>query len=168
MVRDEPTVSRRTSHGVRAPTGTRLTRLVSLYTTQTRTNLRQYYHTDKPVRASLEVLGSSLPDAGHAELDECTRETEAVKALTCLLWEEGRQLEDQGKPQAAEEKFERANRAKKAWMHCNVDVLDAFVKYPYEIGETEEADTWMREARSCRIRARTRLSMRSSSASRGT
>ena len=31
-------------------------------------------------------------------------------------------------------------------MHCNVDVLDAFVKYPYEIGETEEADTWMREA----------------------
>ena len=103
MVRDEPTVSRRTSHGVRAPTGTRLTRLVSLYTTQTRTNLRQYYHTDKPVRASLEVLGSSLPDAGHAELDECTRETEAVKALTCLLWEEGRQLEDQGKPQAAEE-----------------------------------------------------------------
>ena len=110
MVRDEPTVSRRTSHGVRAPTGTRLTRLVSLYTTQTRTNLRQYYHTDKPVRASLEVLGSSLPDAGHAELDECTRETEAVKALTCLLWEEGRQLEDQGKPQAAEEKFERAAR----------------------------------------------------------
>ena len=71
---------------------------------------RQYYHTDKPVRASLEVLGSSLPDAGHAELDECTRETEAVKALTCLLWEEGRQLEDQGKPQAAEEKFERAAR----------------------------------------------------------
>ena len=39
-------------------------------------------------------------------------------------------------------------------MHCNVDVLDAFVKYPYEIGETEEADTWMREFR---IRAWTRL-----------
>ena len=37
---------------------------------------RQYYHTDKPIRASLEVL-AALPDAGHAELDECIRETEA-------------------------------------------------------------------------------------------
>ena len=121
-------------------------------------------HTDKPVRAgqpSLEVL-AALPDAGHSQHDECIRATQAAKALTCRLWEEGRQLENQGKPQAAEEKFERANRAKEAWMHCNVDVLDAFVKYPYEIGETEEADTWMREVR---IRARTRLSMRSSSAS---
>ena len=42
---------------------------------------RQYYHTDKPIRASLEVL-AALPDAGHAELDECIRETEAAKAIT--------------------------------------------------------------------------------------
>ena len=84
---------------------------------------------------------AALPDAGHSQHDECIRATQAAKALTCRLWEEGRQLENQGKPQAAEEKFERANRAKEAWMHCNVDVLDAFVKYPYEIGETEEADT---------------------------
>ena len=69
------------------------------------------------------------------------RPSKRSRHVTCLLWEEGRQLEVQGKPQAAEEKFERANRAKEAWMHCNVDVLDAFVKYPYEIGETEEADT---------------------------
>ena len=108
---------------------------------------RQYYHTDKPVRASLEVLGISLPDAGHAELDECTRETEAVKTLTCLLWDsEGRQLEDQGKLQAAEEKFERADRAEEAWMRGKLYELDALVKYLYEIGATEEAYTWMREA----------------------
>ena len=42
VVRDEPTVSRQTSHGVRALTGTRLTRLVSLYTTQTRTPVLPY------------------------------------------------------------------------------------------------------------------------------
>ena len=76
---------------------------------------RQYYHTDKPVRASLEVL-AALPDAGHAELDECIRETEAAKAITHLLWEEVHQLEDQGKLQAAEETFERADRAEEAWM----------------------------------------------------
>ena len=52
---------------------------LGLYTT--RRDERQYYHTDKPIRASLEVL-AALPDAGHAELDECIRETEAAKAIT--------------------------------------------------------------------------------------
>ena len=106
---------------------------------------RQYYHTDKPIRASLEVL-AALPDAGHAELDECVRETEAAKSITHRLWEEGHQLEDQGKLQAAEEKFERADRAEEAWMRGKLYELDALVKYLYEIGATEEAYTWMREA----------------------
>ena len=66
-------------------------------------------------RASLEAL-AALPESEHDKLDHISRECDAAGALWCRLKEEGHRLQKEGKPWGAEKAFERAGRAKAAYL----------------------------------------------------
>ena len=105
-------------------------------------------------RASLEAL-AALPESEHDKLDHTSRECDAAGALWYRLKEEGHRLQNEGKPWGAEKAFERAGRAKAAYLSlchkCYRQYLDDISRvgwagkyYADRLGRMDDAIAQMR------------------------
>ena len=105
-------------------------------------------------RASLEAL-AALPESEHDKLDHISRECDAAGALWYRLKEEGHRLQNEGKPWGAEKAFERAGRAKAAYLSlchkCYRQYLDDISRvgwagkyYADRLGRMDDAIAQMR------------------------